>query len=57
MVEKKLYAQSAGTIQKLGLELGGTAPFIAFNSAKVSQAIPGFMTAKFRYCGQVILIQ
>lgn len=47
-----LYRQSAGTIKKLGLELGGNAPFIVFDDADVDAAVEGAMIAKFRNNGQ-----
>jgi succinate-semialdehyde dehydrogenase/glutarate-semialdehyde dehydrogenase len=48
----KLYAQSAPTIKKLGLELGGNAPFIVFDDADLGAAVEGAMIAKFRNNGQ-----
>ncbi|EJF90280.1 NAD-dependent succinate-semialdehyde dehydrogenase [Bartonella tamiae] len=51
-VGKKLYAQSAPTIKKLGLELGGNAPFIVFDDADIDAAVKGAVIAKFRNNGQ-----
>ena len=51
-VGKLLYAQCAGTIKKLSLELGGNAPFIVFDSADVDLAVAGCMASKFRNSGQ-----
>ncbi|ATU94947.1 NAD-dependent succinate-semialdehyde dehydrogenase [Phyllobacterium zundukense] len=51
-VGTELYRQSAGTIKKLGLELGGNAPFIVFDDADVDAAVEGAMIAKFRNNGQ-----
>ncbi|MBU2867799.1 NAD-dependent succinate-semialdehyde dehydrogenase [Pacificibacter marinus] len=48
----KLYAQSAPTIKKLGLELGGNAPFIVFDDADLDAAVEGAIIAKFRNNGQ-----
>ena len=48
----QLYAQSAPTIKKLGLELGGNAPFIVFDDADLDAAVEGAMIAKFRNNGQ-----
>lgn len=48
----KLYAQSAPTIKKLGLELGGNAPFIVFDDADIDAAVEGALIAKFRNNGQ-----
>lgn len=47
-----LYAQCAPTIKKLGLELGGNAPFLVFNDADIEKAIEGALIAKFRNNGQ-----
>jgi succinate-semialdehyde dehydrogenase / glutarate-semialdehyde dehydrogenase len=51
-VGKILYRQSADTIKKLTLELGGNAPLIVFDDADLSQAIAGTMASKFRNAGQ-----
>ncbi|PSH65746.1 succinate-semialdehyde dehydrogenase (NADP(+)) [Phyllobacterium brassicacearum] len=51
-VGTELYRRSAGTIKKLGLELGGNAPFIVFDDADVEAAVEGAMIAKFRNNGQ-----
>ncbi|XP_064632662.1 succinate-semialdehyde dehydrogenase, mitochondrial-like isoform X2 [Lineus longissimus] len=51
-VGKMLLEQSASTVKKVGLELGGNAPFIVFDSANVDQAVIGAMTSKFRASGQ-----
>ena len=48
----QLYAQSAKTIKKLGLELGGNAPFIVFDDADLDAAVEGALIAKFRNNGQ-----
>lgn len=47
-----LYAQCAPTIKKLGLELGGNAPFIVFDDADLDAAVDGAIIAKFRNNGQ-----
>ncbi len=47
-----LMEQSAPTIKKLSLELGGNAPFIVFDSADVKAAVAGAMMSKFRNAGQ-----
>ena len=47
-----LYAQCAPTIKKLGLELGGNAPFIVFDDADLDEAVEGALVAKFRNNGQ-----
>lgn len=51
-VGKYLYKQCAQGVKRIGLELGGDAPFIVFNSANVKNAVQGAMVAKFRNCGQ-----
>ncbi|MGH8517899.1 MAG: NAD-dependent succinate-semialdehyde dehydrogenase [Panacagrimonas sp.] len=51
-VGAKLYAQSAPTIKKLSLELGGNAPFIVFDDADLDAAVAGAMQSKFRNAGQ-----
>ncbi len=52
-VGKLLYRQSADTVKKISLELGGNAPFIVFDDADVDAAVAGCMLAKFRNTGQV----
>jgi len=51
-VGKKLMAQSAGTLKKLSLELGGNAPFIVFDDADLDAAVAGAITSKYRNTGQ-----
>jgi succinate-semialdehyde dehydrogenase / glutarate-semialdehyde dehydrogenase len=51
-VGKKLMAQSAGTVKKLSLELGGNAPFIVFDDADLDAAVQGAMASKYRNTGQ-----
>ncbi len=51
-VGAKLYEQSAPTIKKLGLELGGNAPFIVFDDADVDAAVQGAIDSKYRNNGQ-----
>ena len=51
-VGAKLMAQSAPTVKKLSLELGGNAPVLVFNSANLEQAVQGVMDTKFRNAGQ-----
>jgi succinate-semialdehyde dehydrogenase / glutarate-semialdehyde dehydrogenase len=49
---KLLAAQSANTLKKLSLELGGNAPFIVFDDADLDAAVQGAMASKFRNTGQ-----
>jgi succinate-semialdehyde dehydrogenase/glutarate-semialdehyde dehydrogenase len=51
-VGRLLMAQSAPTIKKLALELGGHAPFIVFDDADVDAAVQGAMMSKYRNAGQ-----
>lgn len=54
-VGKVLMKQSASTIKKVSLELGGNAPFIVFEDADVDAAVEGAMTAKYRNAGQTCI--
>lgn len=51
-VGRILMAQSAGTIKKVSLELGGNAPFIVFDDADLDAAVEGALASKFRNTGQ-----
>lgn len=51
-VGKHLARESAGTLKKLSLELGGNAPFIVFDDADLDAAVDGLMVSKFRNGGQ-----
>lgn len=51
-VGKLLMRQSADTVKKVSLELGGNAPFIVFNDADLDKAVIGAMGSKFRNAGQ-----
>ncbi|ODN72014.1 Succinate-semialdehyde dehydrogenase [NADP(+)] GabD [Methylobrevis pamukkalensis] len=51
-VGRVLMRQSADTIKKLSLELGGNAPFIVFDDPDLDKAVEGAMVAKFRNNGQ-----
>jgi succinate-semialdehyde dehydrogenase/glutarate-semialdehyde dehydrogenase len=51
-VGRILYRQSADTIKKLSLELGGNAPFIVFDDADLEAAVEGALASKFRNAGQ-----
>ncbi|MBC9874363.1 NAD-dependent succinate-semialdehyde dehydrogenase [Macrococcoides bohemicum] len=54
-IGKALYAQSADTLKKMSLELGGHAPFIIHADADIDAAVEGLMAAKFRNNGQVCI--
>jgi len=47
-----LMKQSADTIKKISLELGGNAPFLVFDDADVDAAVEGAMISKYRNNGQ-----
>ncbi|RZI44358.1 NADP-dependent succinate-semialdehyde dehydrogenase I [Herbaspirillum sp. HC18] len=51
-VGRLLMQQSAATVKKLSLELGGNAPFIVFNDADLDAAVEGAMASKYRNAGQ-----
>ncbi|MRV71768.1 NADP-dependent succinate-semialdehyde dehydrogenase [Duganella sp. FT92W] len=51
-VGRLLMRQSADTVKKLSLELGGNAPFIVFDDADLDAAVEGAMISKFRNAGQ-----
>lgn len=51
-VGKHLARESAPTLKKLSLELGGNAPFIVFEDADLDAAVEGLMASKFRNGGQ-----
>jgi succinate-semialdehyde dehydrogenase/glutarate-semialdehyde dehydrogenase len=51
-VGKLLIRQSADTVKKLTLELGGNAPCIIFDDADISHAIDGAIFGKYRNAGQ-----
>jgi succinate-semialdehyde dehydrogenase/glutarate-semialdehyde dehydrogenase len=47
-----LMQQSAATIKKVSLELGGNAPFLVFDDADLDAAVEGAMISKYRNAGQ-----
>lgn len=51
-IGKLLYKQSADTVKRLVLELGGHAPFILFADANLDQAVEEAIKAKFATSGQ-----
>jgi succinate-semialdehyde dehydrogenase/glutarate-semialdehyde dehydrogenase len=51
-VGKILMAQAATTVKRVGLELGGNAPFIVFDDADIDAAVEGAMISKYRNMGQ-----
>ena len=51
-VGKILMEQAARTVKRVGMELGGNAPFIVFDDADLDQAVAGAIASKFRNAGQ-----
>ncbi|MBC7803987.1 MAG: NAD-dependent succinate-semialdehyde dehydrogenase [Candidatus Parcubacteria bacterium] len=51
-IGRLLMKQSAPTVKKISLELGGNAPFIVFDDADLDAAVEGAMVSKFRNSGQ-----
>ncbi|MBL8564176.1 MAG: NAD-dependent succinate-semialdehyde dehydrogenase [Hyphomicrobiaceae bacterium] len=51
-VGKLLMRQSASTVKRVGLELGGNAPFIVFDDANLDLAVAGAVASKYRNAGQ-----
>ncbi len=51
-VGRVLMRQSADTVKKLSLELGGNAPFIVFDDADLDAAADGALASKYRNAGQ-----
>ncbi len=51
-VGKILMKQSADTVKRVSLELGGNAPFIVFDDADLDEAVAGAVISKYRNAGQ-----
>ena len=51
-VGKILMRQAASTVKKVGLELGGNAPFMVFDDADLDAAVEGAIMSKYRNMGQ-----
>ncbi|MFO1091679.1 MAG: NAD-dependent succinate-semialdehyde dehydrogenase [Hyphomicrobiales bacterium] len=51
-IGKVLLEQCAKTVKKVGMELGGNAPFIVFDDADLDAAVAGAMASKYRNAGQ-----
>lgn len=51
-VGRTLMRQSADTIKKMSLELGGNAPFLVFDDADLDAAVAGAVASKYRNAGQ-----
>jgi len=51
-VGRLLLRQSADTVKKVSMELGGNAPFLIFDDADLDRALTGVLASKFRNGGQ-----
>jgi succinate-semialdehyde dehydrogenase/glutarate-semialdehyde dehydrogenase len=51
-VGKLLLRDSADTVKKVSMELGGNAPFIVFDDADIDKAVAGVLASKYRNSGQ-----
>ena len=51
-VGRTLMKQTADSIKKVSMELGGNAPFIVFDDADLDAAVEGAMVSKYRNAGQ-----
>lgn len=54
-VGKKLIADSAPTVKRVTMELGGNAPFVVFEDADLEAAVDGLIASKFRVSGQTCI--
>ena len=54
-VGKQLLQQSAATVKKVSMELGGNAPIIVFDDADLDQAVAGALESKYRNAGQTCI--
>ena len=54
-VGKLLFARAAATVKRLGLELGGHAPFLVFDDADLDAAVAGAIASKYRNAGQTCI--
>ncbi|WP_020655776.1 NAD-dependent succinate-semialdehyde dehydrogenase [Massilia niastensis] len=54
-VGRVLLAQSAATVKKCSMELGGNAPFVIFDDADLDAAVEGVVASKFRNTGQACI--
>lgn len=51
-IGRLLMRQSASSIKKVSMELGGNAPFVVFDDADLDAAVQGAMASKYRNAGQ-----
>ncbi|MQT11236.1 NAD-dependent succinate-semialdehyde dehydrogenase [Segnochrobactrum spirostomi] len=51
-IGRLLMKQASSTVKRVGLELGGNAPFIVFDDADLDAAVQGALASKYRNMGQ-----
>ena len=54
-VGRLLLAQSAATVKKTSMELGGNAPVLVFDDADLDEAVEGLIATKYRNTGQACI--
>ncbi len=54
-VGKHLARESAATLKRISLELGGHAPAIVFADADLERAVEGIVSSRFRHAGQTCI--
>ena len=54
-IGKLLMKQSASSVKKVSMELGGNAPFIVFKDADIDKAVAGAIASKYRNAGQTCI--
>ncbi|WP_342511392.1 NAD-dependent succinate-semialdehyde dehydrogenase [Sporosarcina sp. FSL K6-1522] len=54
-VGKKLMRDSADTVKKISMELGGHAPYVVFEDAEIDAAVNGVLVSKFINAGQTCI--
>ncbi len=54
-VGKLLVQQSAASMKRVSMELGGNAPFLVFDDADLERAVEGAVAAKYRNSGQTCI--
>lgn len=54
-VGKQLLKQSADTVKKVSMELGGNAPLLVFDDADIDKAVAGAIASKYRNAGQTCI--
>lgn len=54
-VGRLLLAQTAATVKKVSMELGGNAPLLVFDDADLEVAVDGYIATKYRNTGQACI--